>query len=68
MDFLYALMILAIIYFSVHLTHTNKVFIYYIYLFSSIFGIFSILTFIIFFIDIIKGFTGSNTYIKLQYQ
>jgi hypothetical protein len=61
MDFLYAMMILAIIYFSVHLTHTNKIFIYYIYLFSTIFGLFSLLTFIIFFIDIIKSFTGSNT-------
>lgn len=61
MDFLYCLMILAIIFFSVHLTHSNKRYIYFIYLFSTIFGIFSILTFVIFFVDVIKGFAGLDT-------
>lgn len=60
-DFLYSLMILAIIFFSIHLTHSNKQYIYFVYLFSTIFGIFSLLTFIIFLIDVIKGFTGVNS-------
>ncbi len=66
MDFIYVLMILAIIFFSIHLTHSNKKFIYFIYLFSTIFGIFSILTFVIFFVDVVKGFAGlnnSNSYV-----
>jgi hypothetical protein len=61
MDFLYTLMILAIIFFSIHLTHSNKRYIYFVYLFSTIFGIFSLLTFIIFFVDVIKGFAGLDT-------
>jgi cellulose synthase/poly-beta-1,6-N-acetylglucosamine synthase-like glycosyltransferase len=59
-DFIYAMMVLTIIFYSVHLTHSNKRFIYYIYLFSTIFGLFSLLTFIIFFVDVIKGFAGVN--------
>lgn len=59
-DFLYALMVLTIIFYSVHLTHSNKRFIYYIYLFSTVFGLFSLLTFIIFFVDVVKGFAGVN--------
>ena len=61
MDFLYTLMILAIIFFSVHLTHSNKKYIYYVYLFSTIFGLFSLLTFIIFIVDVTKGFLGLDT-------
>jgi hypothetical protein len=52
---------MAILFFSIHLTHSNKKYIYYVYLFSSIFGIFSILTFIIFFVDVIKGFAGLDS-------
>jgi hypothetical protein len=59
-DFLYAMMILTIVFFSIHLTHSNKTFIYYIYLFSTIFGIFSFVTFVIFFVDVVKGFSGEN--------
>jgi hypothetical protein len=59
-DFIYAMMVLTIIFYSIHLTHSNKRFIYYIYLFSTIFGLFSLLTFIIFFVDVIKGFAGVN--------
>lgn len=61
MDFLYTLMILAIIYFSIHLTHSNKRYIYFVYLFSTIFGLFSLLTFIIFIVDVVKGFAGLDT-------
>jgi len=61
MDFIYVMMYMAIIYYSIHLTHGNKKFIYYIYLFSTLFGLFSLTTFIIFFVDVIKGFAGLNT-------
>jgi len=60
-DFGYALIVLAIIFFSIHLTHTNKKFIYFIYLFSTLFGLFSLVTFVIFFVDVIKGFAGLDT-------
>lgn len=60
-DFVYVLILFAIIFFSIHLTHTNKKYIYFIYFFSTIFGLFSLATFIIFFIDVIKGFAGLDT-------
>lgn len=60
-DFLYAMMLLTIIFYSIHLTHSNKKFIYYIYLFSTIFGIFSLTTFVIFFVDVVKGFSGLSS-------
>ena len=54
-------MILTIIFLSIHLTHSNKKYIYFVYLFSTVFGIFALLTFIIFFVDVIKGFAGLDT-------
>lgn len=60
MDFLYALMFFGTIFLSIHLTHSNKKFIYYIYLFSTIFGLFSVITFVVILVDIIKGFVGSD--------
>lgn len=60
MDFLYALMFFGIIFLSIHLTHSNKKFIYYIYLFSTLFGLFSVITFVVILVDIIKGFIGSE--------
>jgi len=59
-DFIYALILGGIIFFSLHLTNNNKRYIYYIYLFSSLFGIFALVTFLIFFIDVIKSFAGSD--------
>lgn len=61
MDFIYVMMYLSIIYYSIHLTHSNKKFIYYIYLFSTLFGLFALTTFVIFFVDVIKGFAGLDT-------
>jgi len=52
-------MILAIFFFSLHLRHDNKRYVYFIYLISSLFGIFTILTFFIFIADIVKSFTGA---------
>ena len=60
MDFLYALMFFGIIFLSIHLTHSNKKFIYYIYFFSTVFGLFSVITFVVILVDIIKGFAGGN--------
>ena len=60
MDFLYCLMFFGIIFLSVHLTHSNKRFIYYIYFFSTCFGLFATVTFIIILVDTIKGFVGAN--------
>jgi len=60
MDFLYCLMFFGIIFLSVHLTHSNKRYIYYIYFFSTCFGLFAVVTFVIILVDTIKGFVGAN--------
>lgn len=61
MDFFYALMFLGVVFFSVHLTHGNKKYIYYIYFFSTLYGLMSILTFVVIIVDIAKGFSGLNS-------
>lgn len=61
MDFLYCLMFFGIIFLSVHLTHSNKQFIYYIYFFSTCFGLFSVITFVIILVDTIKGFVNADS-------
>jgi len=64
MDFIYIVMLFATIFLCVHLTANNKRFIYYIYLFSTLYGTFGLMTFLIFIIDAIKGFVGADTYLK----
>ena len=61
-------MLLSVMFLSIHLTHSKKKFIYYIYLLSTWFGIFGMMTFVIFFVDVINGFTGKNNFIKEEYQ
>ena len=61
MDFFYAVMFFGVMFFSIHLTHGNKKYIYYIYFFSTMYGVFSILTFVVIIIDIAKGFSGLDS-------
>jgi hypothetical protein len=60
MDFFYALMFFGVVFLSIHLTHSNKRFIYYIYYFSTMFGLFAVLTFVVIIIDIANGFAGKD--------
>lgn len=59
-DFFYTLMFFGVIFLSVHLTHNNKRFIYYIYFFSTMFGLFSVITFVVIILDIANGFAGMD--------
>lgn len=61
MDFLYVIMFFGVVFFSVHLTHSNKRYIYYIYFFSTMYGLFAVLTFIVIIVDIAKGFAGMSS-------
>lgn len=56
--FIYALLILAIIFFSLHLDYKAKRFVYYANLVSTLLGLFSFLTFIVFLLQTILGFVG----------
>ena len=58
MDLLYIFMFSGVVFLSIHLTHSNKKFIYFIYLISTLYGIFSVTTFIVILIDLINGFAG----------
>lgn len=58
--FLYALLIFAIVFFSLHLDYKSKKFVYYIYLVSTLLGVFSMLTFIVLLVQTILGFVGTG--------
>jgi chitin synthase len=58
MDLLYIFMFSSVVFLSIHLTHSNKKFIYFIYLISTLYGIFSVTTFVVILIDLINGFAG----------
>jgi len=60
MDFLYAVMFFGVVFLSIHLTHNNKRFIYYIYFFSTIFGLFAVITFVVILVDIANGFAKND--------
>jgi cellulose synthase/poly-beta-1,6-N-acetylglucosamine synthase-like glycosyltransferase len=64
MDFIYALMFFGVVFYSIHLTHSNKKYIYYVYLVSSVYGLFSVMTFTVIIIDVAKGFAGSDNCIS----
>lgn len=59
-DFIYVLLIMSIVFFSLHLTNGNKKFKPYLYAVSTIFGIFSIIVFIVLFVDVIRGLLDSS--------
>lgn len=61
MDFLYVIMFCGVVFYSVHLTHSNKRYIYHIYFFSTMYGLFALLTFIVIIVDIAKGFAGMSS-------
>jgi hypothetical protein len=54
-DFIYIMLYLGLIFFSMHLTNKDKRFIPYVYITSTMLGLLSWAIFIVLFIDIIRG-------------
>ena len=54
-DFIYVMVYLSFIYFSMHLTNKNNKFVPYIYATSSLLGVLSLIIFIILGVDLIRG-------------
>ena len=54
-DFIYVLLIMTIVFFSLHLNNKDKKFIPYIYGISTIFGLFMVCVFLVLIVDIFRG-------------
>jgi cellulose synthase/poly-beta-1,6-N-acetylglucosamine synthase-like glycosyltransferase len=61
MDFIYILLIMTIVFFSLHLTNNNKRFKPYIYGISTLFGLFMICVFLVLVVDIFNGLINNAT-------
>ena len=61
MDFIYVLLIMTIIFMSLHLNHKHKRFIPYVYGISTLFGIFMACVFIVLVVDIFRGLISQET-------
>ncbi len=60
-DFIYVLLIMTIVFLSLHLNNKQKKFIPYIYGISTIFGLFMICVFLVLVVDIFRGlFNGTS--------
>jgi len=55
MDFIYVMLVGSVIFFSLHLTNSNKKFKPYIYAVSTLFGLFSIAVFGVLVVDVFRG-------------
>ncbi len=55
MDFIYVLMIMSILFFSLHLTNSNNRYKPYLYAVSTLLGVFSIVVFAVLAVDVIRG-------------
>lgn len=60
-DLIYALVLMAILYYSLTTTSNKPIFKPIIYLTSTILGLLSLAVFIVFLVDIIRGLTSGNT-------
>jgi len=58
--FAYALMLGAVLFFSLHVNYKHKKFIYFIYLISTQLGLFSLISFIVYSVQTIIGIIGIN--------
>lgn len=70
MDFIYVILILSVVFFSLHLTNNNQKFKPYLYVVSTLFGIFSIIVFAVLTVDVIRGLADSSactTYFILSF-
>jgi hypothetical protein len=59
-DFIYVMLILSIVFFSLHLTNSNKKFKPYVYLVSTCFGLFAICVFLVLAVDVIRGLADNG--------
>jgi len=59
MDFIYILIMLGLVFKSIHFTHRTERFIPYVYAASTILGLFSIAVFIVLIVDMITGIIDS---------
>lgn len=68
MDFIYVMLIMSIVFFSLHLTNNNKKFKPYVYLVSTCFGLFAVCVFLVLAVDIIRGLADNAacTYFPIQ--
>lgn len=55
-DFIYVMIFLGLVFYSMHLTNRHPRFKSYIYGASTAYGIFSLIVIAVFLVDIIKGF------------
>ena len=63
MDFIYAMLVGSIIFFSLNLTNSSKVFKPYIYAVSTIFGLFMFCVFGVLIVDVIRGLISNETFL-----
>jgi cellulose synthase/poly-beta-1,6-N-acetylglucosamine synthase-like glycosyltransferase len=61
MNFIYALLWLGFILYSIHMNNKNPKFISYIYATSTIMGIFSLVVMVVLTVDIIRGLIGDSS-------
>jgi len=61
MDFIYVLLIMTIVFMSLHLTNRHKRFVPYIYGVSTLFGLFMVCVFIVLVVDIFRGLINNDS-------
>ena len=60
-DFIYVLLIMTIVFFSLHLPNRHKKFMPYIYGISPLFGLFMVCVFLVLVVDIFRGLLNNDT-------
>lgn len=55
MDFIYVMLLMTLVFYSLHLTNNNKYFKPYIYGISTLFGLFMLSVFIVLAVDLVRG-------------
>lgn len=60
MDFIYVMVILSLIYMSLNLNYTDKIFKRMIYSTATVMGVFSVIVFIVLVVDLFRGMTGTG--------
>jgi hypothetical protein len=60
MDFIYVVLMLSIVFFSLHLQSTAKKFKTFLYGVSTVLGIFSIAVFIVLLVDVLRGLINES--------
>ena len=59
-DFIYVMLVMSIVFYSLHLNNNHKRFKPYIYGVSTLFGVFMVVVFVVLFVDIIRGLIGGS--------